>query len=401
MRNLTLFFSLLLIVFGCKPEKSKEDKMDPETKKIITEITEKYAPDKRVAIFDVDITKNEQGKIVISGETNIAEAKDELVKKLKERFPDAVDEFKILPLDELEGNVYGIVNLSVCNIRSKPHHWSELATQALLGTTLKVYKSIERNSYFLVQTPDNYISWLDDDGLVLANEKEVKEWQQALKIIYTKHYGFTYSEADAGSQHVSDIVMGDMLKFLGEENDFYKVEYPDKRVAYIEKEKGMPYDKWLQSLNPTPENIVKTAKTLMGLPYLWGGTSTKAVDCSGFTKVVYFMNGIILERDASLQTHTGELVDTENGFDNLQAGDLLFFGKKATADEKEKVTHVGIYIGDMEYIHASGRVKINSFDKTRDNYSEYRYNSFIRARRILTSIDKNGIVSVKKHTFPF
>ena len=66
------------------------------------------------------------------------------------------------------------------------------------------------------------------------------------------------------------------------------------------------------------------------------------------------------------------LVDTKDGWKNLQAGDLLFFGRKANGDKKERITHVAIYIGDGDFIHAAGRVKINSFNKSKSYYSNYR-----------------------------
>ncbi|OQX96282.1 MAG: glycoside hydrolase, partial [Bacteroidetes bacterium 4572_117] len=72
-----------------------------------------------------------------------------------------------------------------------------------------------------------------------------------------------------------------------------------------------------------------------------------------------------------------------NHFSQLQAGDLLFFGRKATETTKEKATHVGIYLGDTEFIHEAGLVKINSLDPTRGNFNESRLKSFLRVKRIL------------------
>ncbi|MFN3695516.1 MAG: C40 family peptidase, partial [Ignavibacterium sp.] len=184
-----------------------------------------------------------------------------------------------------------------------------------------------------------------------------------------------------------------------EENDFYFVEFPDKRTAYVQKSESEKFDKWYSSLNPSGESILNTAYRFMGVPYLWGGTSSKGMDCSGFTKTVYFLNGIILPRDASQQVHTGELVDVKNGWENLEAGDLLFFGSKANGERKERITHVAIYIGDGDFIHAAGRVRINSFNKAKPYYSEYRDNAFIRAKRILISVGKNGIEKIMDNEF--
>src|SRR5699024_4878699 len=99
--------------------------------------------------------------------------------------------------------------------------------------------------------------------------------------------------------------------------------------------------------------LVATAKTMTGAPYLWGGTSTKGMDCSGFTKTIFFMNGWVIPRDASQQVHAGESIDTSEGFDNLRPGDLLFFGRPATETSPQRVVHVGMWIGNNEFIHSS------------------------------------------------
>ncbi len=392
MRIFLLLFALGTFITNINAQSEME-----KVNSIIKEVREKFAPDKRVAIFNIETIESES-KIMLKGETNLSQAKSELEKKLKEAGLNFTDEVEVLPSKKLGDKIYGVINLSVANFRSKPDHPAELVTQAILGTPVKVYKKGE-DGYYLVQTPDGYISWLDDDGVQFMNQSEFDKWLSSEKIIYLKEYGFAYSEADANSQPVSDLVAGNILKLISEENDYLKVEYPDKRIGYIKKDEAKLFNEWYDALNPNGETILKTAYKFMGIPYLWGGTSTKGMDCSGFTKTVYFLNGIILARDASQQVNTGELVDTKDGWQNLQSGDLLFFGRKANGDKKERITHVAIYIGDGDFIHAAGRVMINSFNPSKPYYSDYRKSGFIRAKRILSSVGKNGIERILDNDF--
>ncbi len=364
--------------------------------KIIEEIRTLYAPDKRLAIFNVSAS-DDTHITILTGETNIPEAKQDLLNKLKKLSLNFTDEIQSLPESKLGDKIYGVVNLSVANIRTNPDHPAELATQALMGTPVKIYKY--SSGFYLVQTPDNYIAWIDDDGIMPMNKAQLNEWINSDKVIYLKEFGFSFSEPTGTSSHVSDLTAGNILVNLGEENNFYKVKYPDGRTAFIEKNDCDSFISWLNKKQLSETDIINTAAQLTGIPYLWGGTSAKGMDCSGFTKTVYFLNGIILSRDASQQVNNGILIDTQNGFEKLQPGDLLFFGFHENDSTKERVTHVGIYIGDLKFIHASGRVKINSLDKNAADFSEYRLKHFIRAKRILNSVDKNGISSVKRNKY--
>ncbi len=364
---------------------------------IIQNVKDKFAPDKRTALFNIEAIENENG-IVIKGETNLPEAKAELDKDLKQAKINFTDNIELLPSEKLNGKIYGVINLSVANCRSKPDHPAELVTQSIMGTPVKVLKK-GQDGYYLVQTPDGYISWLDDDGVQFMDKNEFNSWISSDKVIYTANYGLCYSNPDDKSQTVSDLVAGNILKYLGDEQNYYKVEYPDKRIGYIKKDDAKLFNDWYKSLNPKANDILNTAYRFMGTPYLWGGTSTKGMDCSGFTKTVFFLNGIVLNRDASQQVNFGELVNTDNGWENLQPGDLLFFGFRGTPEKKERITHVAIYIGDGDFIHDAGRVRINSFNPSKSYYSDYRKSGFIRAKRYLGSIGNSGIEKIMDNSF--
>lgn len=390
-KNISMY-CILAVLAACKP--GKDLVQIDNIKQTISNVTQTYAPDKRVAIFKVEpVRKN--NAVILRGETSLPVAKNELLTQLKAQNIAVQDSIQLLPAATLGDKLYGLVSVSVANIRSEPKHSAELATQAILGTPVKVLN--KKGDWYQVQTPDDYIAWVDEGGVHLMNQTSFQRWQDAKKVIYLSLYGFSLTEPRADVQTVSDLVGGDILELLQEQDGYYKVAYPDGRTAFVRKEEAKPYEVWVSSLETTEQSLVATAKKLMGIPYLWGGTSLKGLDCSGFTKNVYFLNGLVLPRDASQQVHTGTPINTSIGFEDLKPGDLLFFGKTATSSSKEKVTHVGMWIGNNEYIHASGssgKVTINSFNKSAHNFNEDVFNSFLRAKRILNS-DQGDILKLQ------
>lgn len=93
-------------------------------------------------------------------------------------------------------------------------------------------------------------------------------------------------------------------------------------------------------------------------------------------------------RDASQQAYVGEHIDIASDFSNLQPGDLIFFGRKATAERKERVVHVGMYIGGKRFIHSQGDVHISSFDPLDELFDEYNLGRLLFATRVLPYINK-------------
>ena len=368
----------LTVVMSCA---TRVDQRTHLTNEIET-VKNEFAPDKRVALFSVSAEKN--GKTyILKGESNLPDAVAALKNNLTAANMAYKDEIQMLPASDLGDKTLGLVTISVANLRSRPAHSAELATQATLGTPVNILK--KENSWTLIQTPDHYLAWVDSGGVQDINQTEFDRWKTTTKLIYTTISGSSYSEPSTSSQVVSDVVAGGIFELVGETGDFYKVVYPDQRMAYINKPEAELYASWLARTNPSNENLVATSKRLMGLPYLWGGTSPKGVDCSGFTKTIFFLNGLILPRDASQQIHTGDLIDDNQNFENLQPGDLLFFGKKATETSPERVIHVGMWIGNNEFIHSAGRVKINSVDKNAANFDAYNLNRYLRTKRVVNS----------------
>ena len=323
------------------------------------------------------------------------EKKTDVTLKQKETQKERVDE------DGL-----ALAALSVINMRENPNYAAELGTQALMGTPVKVH--YHDNGYWVnIETSDGYSAWVNEMAIEPVDQERLDAWKASERRIVTNYYTFFYDAPRADANHVSDAVWGDVVEYEGTVGSFTKVKLPAGREAYVPTADVADLRSWVDSrkavipadapeaqVEKARELILETAKTFVGVPYLWGGTSFKGVDCSGLAKTVYFLNGYILLRNASQQYKTGEAVDVSEGLDQLQPADLVFFGSEATDTRPERITHVAIYMGDGKIIHSSQVVRINSLVEGQPDYYGRKP---IRACRILGTQDSGkGVVSIAK-----
>lgn len=154
---------------------------------------------------------------------------------------------------------------------------------------------------------------------------------------------------------------------------------PDNRVGWVEEELVLD-EIAFRHIQADPDRIVSTAEVFLGIPYLWGGTSAKGFDCSGFVQTVYRMNNISLPRDANQIVTEGGLVEMDDQLENLKKGDMLFFGPR-----QDRINHCAVYIGGRRYIHSStssSLVGLNSLDPEDPLYHEYLHETLRVVRRI-------------------
>ena len=393
MKKLVLLATLPVVaLYGCcGGEKTTKEAAAFET--ISKEMKAQYAPDGRSKTLEVKLEQTANG-YALKGVTNQPDAKAAYVKAFEDKGIKVLDSIAMLPSEKLEGKIYGVSNQSVINFRTSGKYSAESATQVMMGTPLQILE--KKDGWTRAITPEGYISWVSSGSITYMDKAEFDAYQAAKKVIVTTKYATMYEGPSANSQMVSDVVWGNILLDKGTQGAWQKVAISDGREGYVLKSDVTEFNKWLDSRNPTAENIIATAKQFIGVPYMWGGTSIKAVDCSGFCKSTYFLNGIVLARDASQQCLTGDGVDiskyvdggeyTREALANLKKGDLIFFGTKATPEKKERITHVGIYIEDGIFIHSATKVRINSLIPTDENYYDGS-KRLVRAQRILGNVD--------------
>lgn len=398
------FFSLLLVfqVFFVPTQAGQQDSTLFRTlQQLQDSLKKEYAPDSRLKLLELNTLDIGSGRYEFI--TTELDAKNALEQQLLNS--EGSIKITLLPDSTVENKYAGITNLSVANLRTRPSHAAEMATQILLGTQVDIlHKS---GGDYRVRTPEGYIAWVPTSSIVAMDEQELQNWKSKSKIIVTEDYSKSFSERNKQSVAVSDLVYGDILGLKGQDDNFYQVIYPDSRIAFVKKEDARLFDEWLSDREANQENIINSAKRMMGVPYLWGGTSVKGVDCSGFTKTSFLMNGLIIPRDASQQVLAGQnidILDADGYFDpdkalkNLEPADLLFFAAGKANSPNARVTHVAIYLGNGEFIHSAGTVRINSMLKDAANYDDFQTRTLVSAKRYL-GIDDALIEKIESNNY--
>ena len=267
--------------------------------------------------------------------------------------------------------MYGICNLSIVPCRKEPSDKSEMVTQLLFGEHFEVLE--EKKSWTLIKIGyDGYECWIDKKQFLPV--KDIKGISDTTTALSTEIVQLASPPArtivQSGGQpspkereqHIPILLGSSLPKFNRKSFSLGKQEYSfDGDVVF-------PFSKKKE------HSIAEVAKWYLNTPYLWGGRSPFGIDCSGFTQMVFKLNGIKLKRDAWQQAEQGKALTF---LEEAQTGDLAFFD-----NEDGKIVHVGIIIqpplvppkggnahvqsppsgGGGAIIHASGKVRIDKLD---------------------------------------
>jgi len=360
----------LLIIISCGGDQRIETVFNEE----LENIKSRYTPDRALDVFSINLKKN-NSKWVLSGETtdeNAFTRTNEIADSLFGK-ANVINNISLLPDAALNDSIFGIINVSVSPLREEPRHSSQMVDQAIMGSTINLLK--KQDDWYLVQTDYDYIGWMNKTSISVTDTNGIENWENKINYRVSSLYASVFSFPYETSQPVSDIILNNMMIGKRKSNDWIAVTLPDGRSGFVKERK-------LELINPNQLKYLDTEKILLeaykmtGVPYLWGGNSSKANDCSGFTQTVFKTIEVQLPRDARQQALLGNEVLPEKDWKNILPGDLLFFGKD------KKVTHVGISTGGKEFIHQGGMVKTNSLDENSPNFSYKRLKSFLFIKRI-------------------
>lgn len=359
---------------------------------IIESVKQRTAPDKRQVVHEIKAYTKPDGAIVVKGNTSESNVRLATIEALDAAGIEYIDSIYVYP-----NNKWALVRIPAASLRTGGRHAAEMATQAVLGTPVRVLES--GGEWWRVQTPDGYIAYVPSSSVVSKTAAEMQAWRNAKRYIVSSPFQIrVYSTPTTiGLRNiVTDLVNGCIVELSTEEptvqSGRMEIKLPDGRTGWVDASAVQAIEEWAaQDFNA--DKILDIAYSMEGAPYLWGGTSTKAIDCSGLAKVSYFSNGIILMRDASQQATTGTRIEAED-WQTCRAGDLLFFGNAQTG----RVTHVAIYDNNGDYVHSSGRVKRNSVNPESNMYLT---TPFLHAVRIDGNIGTRGITFARNHPWFF
>ncbi|MBK9225245.1 MAG: C40 family peptidase [Flavobacterium sp.] len=230
--------------------------------------------------------------------------------------------------------MFGICNLSIIPLRIEPSDKSEIVSQVLFGEHFQILEVSKQWSKIKLQF-DDYEGWVDSKQYQIISESSYNQLCEEVIVLNSDLIEYVTGP----NNFLMPIPLGSSLSFLNfNEININNYDFEGMKISGIKAK----------------ANIVNTSFMYLNSPYLWGGKTPFGIDCSGFTQMVYKLNGYHLLRDASQQALQGEALSF---IEESEPGDLAFFD-----NEDGKIIHVGIIMKDNYIIHASGKVRIDRLD---------------------------------------
>ncbi len=366
-----IFFLSASLFLSCRNDAEFQSLVKSE----LEGIRDKHITDRSLDFFEIEVRK-EDGEWLAEGSVLNEKAWQEVANYFSQQHNFSIGNVHIskLPNPELSVDTAAYVNVSVLPIRRMPANAAEIVDQAIMGDLLRILD--RKGEWSLIQTSYQYTGWVISTRLVFSSSIQFSVWRDLPKGWVKANPGWIYQSPDKKSWPVSDLVLNMTLAINKQNKEWTEVQLPDGRRGFLETDQVED-----PSLAMTAQNqlhkVISCARSMTGVPYLWGGNSSKANDCSGFVQNVFENAGIYLPRDARQQALVGEPVGIDSGFTKIKAGDLLFFGSG------ERITHVALSLGGADFIHQTDDVRLNSLDSTAVNFSPYRLKTLKSVKRII------------------
>lgn len=230
--------------------------------------------------------------------------------------------------------MFGICNLAIVPVRSEPSDRSEIVTQLLFGEHIEILERKNQWARIKIQF-DDYEGWVDSKQYQVISEANYNLLSKEAIILNADLIDYI----SAPDNLLLPIPLGASLSFLNNsEINISNFDFEGTKTSGIKPKSA----------------LINTAFMYLNAPYLWGGKTPFGIDCSGFTQMVYKLNGYKIHRDASQQALEGEPLSF---IEESEAGDLAFFD-----NEEGNIIHVGIIMDNNYIIHGSGKVRIDRLD---------------------------------------
>jgi cell wall-associated NlpC family hydrolase len=215
-------------------------------------------------------------------------------------------------------------------------------TQALLGDRVHVVRLRERWAKVVVPSQPSQLDARGYPGWVPRRQLTARPPESSDRVATVVTRTAWLRTDQAPSARLFPISFGTRLPVVGLTAGFVRVTTPDGAVRRLARSAVVVHAPDAPALQASRAGLVRTARTFLGLPYLWSGLSGFGLDCSGLTWLVHRVHGLTIPRDASPQSQHGTRVA------HLRRGDLLFYATGGV------VHHVSMYVGDGMMIHAPG-----------------------------------------------
>lgn len=230
--------------------------------------------------------------------------------------------------------MFGICNLAIIPLRFEPSDKSEIVSQVLFGEHFEILEEFKQWARIKMQY-DDYEGWVDSKQFQLISESNFNQLSEDAIILNADLIEYI----TAPNNLLIPIPLASSLSFLNHsEINTVNFDFEGTKISGIKPKK----------------ELINTAFMYLNAPYLWGGKTPFGIDCSGFTQMVYKLNGYKLLRDASQQAKQGEPLSF---IEESEPGDLAFFD-----NDEGNIIHVGIIMENNYIIHASGKVRIDRLD---------------------------------------